>query len=258
MADPVESFYDALAEHYHLVFEDWERAIERQAAILGPLLSGCIPRSPLRVLDCACGIGTQTIGLARMGHRVVASDISKAAVDRARNEAKQRSLDVTFYVSDMSSLKEVYEGEFDLAVALDNALPHLSQKKLVDAAAAIASKLRPGGYFLASIRDYDMHWLQKPRALEPALYCAEPHRRIIHQVWDWTDDEHYALHLYITVQNEKGWDTHHFVSQYRCLLRNTLSTALTDAGFADIQWLMPGETGFYQPLVLAKMPNGTP
>ena len=34
----METFYDDLAEHYHLIFEDWGRSVERQATVLGPLL----------------------------------------------------------------------------------------------------------------------------------------------------------------------------------------------------------------------------
>ena len=37
-----------------------------------------------RVLDVACGIGTQAIGLARRGFAVTASDVSAGAVRRAR------------------------------------------------------------------------------------------------------------------------------------------------------------------------------
>ena len=36
-----------------------------------------------------------------------------------------------------------------------------------------------------------------------------------------------------------------------CLLRAELSSALHDAGFGAVRWLMPAESGFYQPLVLA-------
>ena len=35
----------------------------------------------LSILDVACGIGTQTLGLAALGHRVTASDLSAGAVE---------------------------------------------------------------------------------------------------------------------------------------------------------------------------------
>src|SRR5579859_538968 len=90
MSGDIAAFYNDLAEHYHLIFEDWDRSIERQASVLGPLLEARAGAAPLKVLDCACGIGTQTIGLAKRGHRVTGSDLSDAAVARARREAGMR------------------------------------------------------------------------------------------------------------------------------------------------------------------------
>ncbi len=81
MTDPISSFYDPLAEHYHLLFDDWDNAIDRQRRIIGPLLSSRKSGKALKILDCACGIGTQSLVLAKLGHRVTASDLSPAAVD---------------------------------------------------------------------------------------------------------------------------------------------------------------------------------
>jgi 2-polyprenyl-3-methyl-5-hydroxy-6-metoxy-1,4-benzoquinol methylase len=52
-------------------------------------------------LDCTCGIGTQALPLARLGYRVTGTDISPAAVKRARAEATMRGLDADFKVSDV-------------------------------------------------------------------------------------------------------------------------------------------------------------
>lgn len=102
--NPIRSFYDALADHYHLIFEDWERAMDRQGPILGALITTRIPSQRLKILNCACGIGTQSIALAKLGHRVTGSDLSCAEVERARQESAKRSLEIDFYVSDMTSL----------------------------------------------------------------------------------------------------------------------------------------------------------
>jgi SAM-dependent methyltransferase len=254
MTERILSFYDALAGHYHLIFGDWEGAIERQARILGPLLASHASKGPLRILDCACGIGTQAIGLAALGHQVVASDFSRAAVDRARSEARRRSLAISFRVSNMTSLQEIPEKDFDVVVAMDNALPHLSLAELGQAAGAIAARLRRNGLFVATIRDYDKLILEKPAMQPPAFYGELGCRRIVHQVWDWIENNRYLVHLYITTESDQGWDTLHFVSEYRCLLREELSSLLRQTGFEDVRWLMPAESGFYQPLVLARWP----
>ena len=253
MADKVLSFYEVLADYYHLIFEDWDRSIQRQAGILGSVISQRLP-GHLTILDCACGIGTQSIGFAKLGHQVLGCDLSPAAVARATKEAQQRGLNVKFRVSDMTNLKEVPEAEFDVVSVFDNALPHLTSDELIHAAGAMAAKLKPGGLFIASIRDYDSLLQEKPAMQPPSFFGNTKTRRIIHQVWDWTEDEAYTLHLYITMEAEQGWRTHHFISEYRAVTRQELSNALRLVGFQEPVWLMPAESGYYQPLVLARRP----
>ncbi len=254
MAEKVLSFYEPLADHYHLIFDDWDKAIEQQARILNPLLAAQGCGHPLKILDCACGIGTQALGFASFGHRVVASDLSRAAVNRAMREAEIRGLNISFHVSDITSMKEIADCDFDVVAALDNVLPHLTSEQLVCAIRAVGSKLKSDGLFIASIRDYDSLVLQRPTMQQPAFYGAEGRRRIIHQVWDWIDEARYTLHLFITNQSDPAWTSHHFVSEYRALQRSELSGVLQLAGFRDVRWLMPAESGFYQPLVLARWP----
>lgn len=264
-ADKVLSFYDALADHYHLIFDDWNTAITRQARFLGAVISSETSRetkrdtapTPLNVLDCACGIGTQALGFAMLGHHVTASDISSAAIARARHEAAARNLTLDLHVSDMTSLDEISFREFDVVAALDNALPHLDPAQLKAATRAMASKLKPGGLFLASIRDYDQLILERPTMQSPVFFGENGTRRIIHQIWDWhswdqIDPTRYTLHLNITTRANDTWQTFSFHSEYRCLLREQLTATLESAGFSAIRWLMPRESGFYQPLVLAK------
>jgi len=253
MTEPVLSFYDALADHYHLIFEDWDTSIARQAKILSAVLASETSASPLHILDCACGIGTQALGFAQLGHRVTASDLSPAAVARARHEAALRNLSIDFHVADMTSLAEIPNASFDVVATLDNALPHLDPDQLQSAARAIASKLKPGGLFLASIRDYDALADRRPSMQEPLFFGEEGQRRIVHQVWDWIDGKRYILHLYISIHHSGAWSTHHFISEYRPLLRKELSLALSTAGFNTVQWLMPAQTGYYQPIVLARL-----
>lgn len=256
MTNKVLSFYQSLANYYHLIFDDWNKTIARQAEILNQILASEIPGPVLKILDCACGIGTQAIGFANLGHHVVASDLSAAEIARAKSEAGHRALNISFHVSDMTSLTEIAENDFDVVAVLDNALPHLTGHQLRDAVRAMSSKLKPNGLFIASIRDYDKLVLQRPTTQEPAFYGDKKDRRIVHQLWDWIDDRSYVVHLYITMLSHGKWKALHFVSEYRSLLRIELTSMLESAGFEEIRWLMPAESGFYQPIVLARWRSG--
>jgi glycine/sarcosine N-methyltransferase len=251
MVESAESFYDDLAQWYHLLFEDWNRSIANQGAVLGPILERHTGKDSAYVLDCACGIGTQTIGLAQRGHIVVGSDLSRSAVARATQEATMRGLNVTFHVADMRELSVVPETGFDAVVIADNALPHLpSQSDLEQAVREIADKLKPSGILLATIRDYDQLVSVRPTMQAPAFYGQDGNSRFVHQVWQW-DEDLYSLHLYLTLQTQGVWTVKHFVSRYRALQRADLNRALHSAGLADIQWLEPAVTLFYQPVVVA-------
>ncbi|HVI09317.1 MAG TPA: methyltransferase domain-containing protein, partial [Candidatus Binatia bacterium] len=155
MAEGVKHFYDRLASNYHLIFEDWDASMKRQAAALAPILEReCGAPGVLRILDCACGIGTQTLGLASLGLTVTACDLSPASVERTRVEAAKRGLNVQLFVADMLDLTEIPVGNFDAVMCIDNALPHLgSDEELFQAARQIRRKLRAGATFMGSIRD---------------------------------------------------------------------------------------------------------
>ena len=251
MAESVETSYDDLAESYHLMFENWSHSVARQAAIIGPILEQYTGKSSAYILDCACGIGTQTIGLAQRGHILVGSDLSSSAVARAIREARTRDLDIRFHVADMRDLSSIPESGFDAVLVGDNALPHLlSQPDLERATVEIAAKLKDSGILLATIRDYDHLISTRPTMQAPAFYEQDGKSRIVHQVWQW-QGEQYVLHIYLTLETESGWKIKHFASTYRALRRSDLNQALQAAGFHDILWLESGTTSFYQPIVIA-------
>jgi SAM-dependent methyltransferase len=246
--------YDELADHYHLIFENWEATVERQAAVLSSILERqCGLRSAARILDCACGIGTQVLGLAGLGFQVHGSDVSDHAVARARLEASQRGLDIQFSIANMVDLTCLGDSAFDAVICMDNALPHLeSAEQLLESTDQIRTRLRSGGVFMASIRDYDRLMEERPVIQGPSSYSDQEGRRIVFQVWDWVDDRRYVFHLYITRQLSEGWQTFHSCAGYRALRKDEVTAELSQARFRNARWVLPTESGFYQPIVLAQ------
>ncbi|MFM0045587.1 class I SAM-dependent methyltransferase [Paraburkholderia sediminicola] len=251
MIPPAESFYDDMASSYHMIFDDRDKAIERQRVVLTRLMP--TPDALGTVLDCACGIGTQSSGLARAGYDVEGTDISRAEVERASREAAQRKLDVKFRVDDMRQLATCEPQRFGAVVAFDNAIPHLdSDKDVAEALAAMPRSLRTGGSIFVSLRDYAALLVQRPSVIPPSMFVDNGLRRIVHQVWDWHDDRRYSVHLYITRQTS-GLDlkSSHFVGHYRAITPDEVASLASRVGFNDVRVLSPASTGYYQPIVTA-------
>src|SRR5258708_40026843 len=111
--------------------------------------------------------------------------------------------------------------------------------------------MRGGATFMGSIRDYDSLVQERPVVQGPAFYSDQGSRRIVHQVWDWSDERRYAFHLYITRDVQGAWETQHYVSNYRAVLREEFSRILQSAGFVGWRWIFSAESGVFQPLGFA-------
>lgn len=253
MPASVREFYDRFADDYHLIYEDWHHEVRRQGAVLDRLLRSYLGAGSLRVLDCACGIGTQAIGLARRGHQVTATDVSERSVERARDEAKAFGVEVDFGVADFRDLSEV-SGTFDVVLACDNALPHLiTDAELGEAAASMRARVRPGGLLVASIRDYDAALASRPRATQPRVFDTPDGARVYMQIWDWSEDGRTTtVQVLLLQEGDAQWSVTHHSTTYRALPRGELTGLLMGAGFSQVKWHLPDESGFFQPIVTAR------
>ncbi len=250
-------FYDALAPRYHLLFEDWWSAAEQHGEVIAAALSARGLRSG-RVLDATCGIGTQALPLSAMGYQVTGADFSREAVARARAEADRRHLEIDLVVADLRDLGSLAGGDFDAVISCDNALPHLlTDADLARALTNLRLCIRPSGLLLATIRDYDVLREQQPTGMPISVHGALGTRHAVGQSWRWSPDAEYVdIELFTLVEEHvDAWTGQSASTRYRALRRATLAQALTGAGFDHPEWLMPEESGYYQPMVLATRPG---
>lgn len=250
MEQSVLEFYDSLSEDYHLIFRDWQESVRRQGQILDSMIKVLLPDAQT-VLDCACGIGTQAIGLALQGYTVHATDLSAKAVERARHEAQNFGVNITFGVADFRTLSQQVDGLFDVVIACDNSLPHLlDDDDLLTALRNMRQMLRPEGLLLLSIRDYDQLLQDKTHSTPLTDIEGKDGRRITFQVWDWAEDRPiYTVQHFILKQTASGWLTAHRATTYRALKRDELTALLHEAQFSRISWTMPEDSTYYQPIV---------
>ena len=249
--DITQAFYDHMAAQYDKLFLDWEATTREQALILDRIFADCGFDRTARILDCACGIGTQAIGLASIGYSVTASDISDGELAEAAARAEKNGVRIRFAHADFCALSDSFPEQFDIVIAMDNALPHmLTSEALEKAVRSITGRIGPGGIFVASIRDYDSLLSVKPPYSPPDIHKTDRGQRVSFQTWIWNGDN-YHLTQYI-IDDEDHLQISKFVCEYRAARREELSELLLACGCGDVVWKFPEETGFYQPIVIAR------
>jgi 2-polyprenyl-3-methyl-5-hydroxy-6-metoxy-1,4-benzoquinol methylase len=250
VADITQSFYDSMASQYDKFYQDWQSATREEAAFLRGIFERSGFDASARILDCACGIGTQAIGLAALGYDVTASDISAGELREAEKRAAENGVSLCLRQADFRSLEDSFSERFDIVIAMDNALPHmLTAADLKAAVQSIAGLLREGGLFVASIRDYDRLLSEKPAYSAPYVHKTDQGQRVLFQTWDW-HGENYRFIQYI-IEDAGTPEIQKFECEYRAVRRAELTACLREAGFREVLWRMPEETGFYQPIVIA-------
>ena len=247
----VGDFYDELAQDYHLVYHDWYAAIKRQGAALDRLIRSRLTNAH-DVLDCSCGIGTQTLGLASLGYRVKGTDISERSLELAHIEAVRLGLEISFAQCDFRDLGEV-DGTFDVVISCDNAIPHLlSEDDVARAFRAMRTKLRPGGLLIITVRDYDKELVERPATTTPQINSGPP-RQILVRLHDWNapDSPMYTIHLLVLTEGPTGWGVSHYSTRYRAIGREALTAAAEHAGLTQVRWNEGNDVGFHQPVMTA-------
>lgn len=246
-------FYDRLSPFYHLIYEDWEASIARQARQLDEVIRSQWGESARSVLDVTCGIGTQSLGLAALGYQVNASDLSPDAIARAREEARSRGLHIPFSVCDVRQAHTRHGSGFDVVLSADNSITHLlDDASIVEALESMLACLRPGGGCLLSVRAYDREQpgtgLVKPYVLREE----DGKRYLIWQIWDY-EGERYELSMYV-VEDEGGSkkpEVHVMRSTYYAIHPGDLLALMERAGFKHVARL---DDAFFQPVLVGTRP----
>ena len=136
-------------------------------------------------------------------------------------------------------------------IAMDNAIPHmLTAEALESAIRSMAGRIADGGMFVASIRDYDAMLLEKPPYSPPYIHKTDAGQRVSFQTWTWQGDN-YRLIQYI-IDDAETLQIGKFECEYRATRREEMTALLSKYGCKEVRWLFPEETGFYQPIVIAR------
>lgn len=92
--------------------------------------------------------------------------------------------------------------------------------------------------------------MNKPPYSPPYIHKTDKGQRVSFQTWEWEGDN-YKLIQYI-VDDEDNLQVSKFECEYRATRREEMTNLLIENGCSEVRWMFPEETGFYQPVVVAK------
>ena len=248
-----EVYYNRLASYYKYIYPDWDASVQRQAEALDGVIRDFVGERPKTVLDAACGIGTQSIGLAKVGYQVSSSDISPAEIEKARQEALRYGVQIEFRVVDMRQVWEIYQRQFDIVIACDNSVPHLlGDEEILTAFRQFYKCTKSGGCCLITVRDYaQLERKDKQKQMYPrSVHQTDNGQVVMFDVWDF-DGDYYEITTYIV--DDVGMSTAQTQvlrgGKYYCVEISTLEKLFKEAGFREVHTL---RDRFFQPLLIAK------
>lgn len=245
----MNDFYDRLAPFYHIIYRDWDEAVEEQATQLSTVIHKYWGEQVQRILDVSCGIATQAIGLAAKGYNVTASDLSPKAIERAKEEARLRNLNIGFSVCDMREAYHHHQSQFDVVISCDNSIPHLlNDDEILKALQQIYTCTRIGGGCLLTVRDYDKE-AKGTNIVKPyGVRRSAGKRYFVFQVWDF-EGEIYDVSMYFIEENEQSTTANTHIMRSRCyaLSPNHLMQLMQEAGYTSVTRL---DNKFFQPVLV--------
>ncbi len=240
-------FYAGLTPLYHLIYPDWNKSMQYQASILDSVICE-IWCGASSVLDVSCGIGTQALGLSRMGYCITASDLSHEEVERAKQEAAERDLSIAFSVADMRQAFNHHSRQFDIVMSCDNSVPHLlTDEDILTAFRQFYQCTKPGGGCIITVRDYEKEDFSKQHVKPYGIREDNGIRWLLWQVWD-PHPPTYDITLYfVEDRGEPECRTYALRTTYYAVSIPSLMELMRMAGFDDVRRL---DDRFFQPMII--------
>lgn len=218
-------FYEVLAPYYDDVFP----LEQGKVSFMQQLFSKANAR---KILDLACGTGTYTLELAKLGFEAWGTDLEPQMIQQAREKAKLLAVDAHFAVGDMrepGALGQTFDGLF----CIGNSLAHLlEQKDLEQALLAMRGVLHDQGVAVFQIVNFDRILVlgdtNLPLIENDTLRFIRTYRP--------KSDDHLTFDSILELKNKDGTSNTYTNSvQLKPIRKAHLEQLLVEAGFSQAQ-----------------------
>jgi len=227
--------FDDIAFDFDNLFDDVGKLTDLEGEAIDRILK---PFDVRTVLDCACGTGIQSIGLARKGYSVSASDISPKMVDITLQKGLRECLPIDAKVADFRYLSEWKNGKFDAIISMGNSLTLMPNRE--DISLALASMIRivkkPGGIIVIGLHNY-LGSKELRMSIIPRHTIADTGKfEVLFDFREFSEEQVTVTYFFIN-RVDREWRMRTYSKSYLLLSMEELHQALISAGCKCVQLL---------------------
>ncbi len=226
-----QASFDDMAIDFDCLFKDPEELTSLEAISHDRILRRHGAHS---ILDCACGTGIQAIGLARLGYRVYASDISSKILEQLRRKARASQLAIKTKQADFRDLEPWQEMNFDAVICSGNSLTLVPQPSdVLKALKSMFRVTRTRGISIIGLHNYSV--LKREDKIFRLRHVAEESRP--HVAFDLRElgKERVKVLYFVAEFRNRRWDLKSFVKSYLNLNPHQLTRTMKSAGYHSIR-----------------------
>lgn len=183
-----------------------------------------------KVLDCACGTGTDLLMFHSMNLKTSGSDLSESMLAEARR--KITNTDIVLQKADFCNLSDSYDEKFDAVVCLNNSINEiLEDSGTIKALLSMKSVLYDGGLLVFDQGQTDAMMRDPPRFA--SILNNRDFTRLF--TMDYTHDI-MTVNIFDFMHSEEESDFKHHSVRIRIRLLDSWKEILKEAGFAGVDF----------------------
>lgn len=151
------TFYDEISDFYEKMI-DFDKNLELRISAYQRIFGAAG-----KAADLGCGVGLDSIALAKNGHNVTSFDISSGMIEEAKKNAAKYDVKIDARVHSYGTVPKSYHKKFNYVVSVGNAIAHINSSALRSAVKKMNALLVPGGKIFLHILNYPLIMEEKRR-----------------------------------------------------------------------------------------------
>jgi ubiquinone/menaquinone biosynthesis C-methylase UbiE len=171
-------------------------------------------------------------------------------LSEAENELKKRDITVDLVRCGFENLETCFKENFDLVIAIDNAIPHLlTDERILNAFRSMYRICKKG--ILVSIRDFDMMDESRIQLVPYGYRQIKGKRMFLFQRWEFEGDLNSVSFFFMeeNTQDSTRVEGNVFNTKYYAIKTDKLMELMQKAGFVQTRCI---KNDFSQPVIVGK------